>query len=1439
MRKTYLILLISCLHLFYIHAADTKVILENVRTVPYPQKGDEVYINPCPLIVPQEMKQGEKLQFNLSQDKTFRDKKSILSEPVSWHMFNPHRKLENGTWYWRFRSVNAAGEKSAWSPVYSFNMTEEVPVFVTPTVKKLLSNIPQNHPRIYCFLGKSLDVARKQVWKHPEFEAMITDSRTALSINYANDTKPYQQISKMSECCDNLNTAYQMLQRDVYADKMVQNVRYLLQSEPDPQIIENDFKAGELVYTLACTYDHCYQRFNQTEREQIENMILKVLKEYYFNRILGKKETHIFDNHFWQFTFRHFLQGALVIYDKYPLAKEYLEYSYELWTARAPASGFNRDGLWHNGANYFSANSVTLSYVPTLFSYLTGVDFMQHPWYKNVGQAMLYSWQPEALTDGFGDGHEKMNNKPLRIRSAFADFIARTTGDAYAAWYSSINTRYQTESETRLFRMASGLHRPHRSELPADVPKAVWFKDCGEMIANSNLKDYKHNISLSFRSSPFGSGSHTHSNQNAFNLHYGGKAIYHAVGHYMNFSDKHNLLSYRHTRAHNTMLIDGIGQPFTTRAYGNIVRMFNGEHISYALGDASNAYCGISEYPMWKENFAKQSLEQSRENGFGETPLKKYLRHIFLLHPNIVVIYDELEAEKEVRWDWLLHSPVKFDIDEKNAILTTRDEEGNFVSTAQLFCEQKSKITQTDEYLAAPNEKNAVRGENFTKPWSLTASFESSKKNRILTVIQVEANGCKKLEISRSGNQLQCGNWTIQAELDSKRPASLYVHDNKSEATFTYTQEGTTFNDEKEPQIFSLLNLDYPGLEQVRDHVEKREYNEAARSLLSYYRNRDGIVNPALNLENLTISKREQQWADEALEHTFYAHDGYQPAFNYGKDINWRFWPIQDNELRWQLHRHKWFVPMGKAYRISGNEKYAQEWVFQYTDWIKKNPLMRIDKEEYELANKNQIKEDAENVRFAWRPLETSHRLQDQISQFSLFITSPAFTPEFLTEFLVNYHQHAVHILENYSAGGNHLLFQAQRMLAAGAFFPEFKEAAAWRKSGISILNREIGTQVYKDGGQFELDPHYHLACIEIFYKALVMADANGFLKEFPSSFIDTVEKMIVFYYNISFPDYLNPCFSDAKKDNVAHILMHYKNWQKLFPDNEQIRYYATQGKEGKLPAYLSKGFTDSGFFTFRNGWKENATVMVVKAGPQGEWHCQPDNGTFELWFNGKNLFPDSGSYVYAGDEEVMKLRNWFRQTAVHNTLTLDNKNLETTSSVTKLWQPEGNTQILVTENPSYKNLKHRRSVFFVDQTYFVIVDEAIGTATGNINLHYQLCDGDVRIDPEKKMLISHFKGDSQVKLQCFASDGTSLREEEGWYSLSYRQRIQRTAISFDTQKKNDETVRFITVIYPSKDTVAFPGISARFISEGSEQNEMKIEVMINKEKRILDYKLQ
>lgn len=640
-------------------------------------------------------------------------------------------------------------------------------------------------------------------------------------------------------------------------------------------------------------------------------------------------------------------------------------------------------------------------------------------------------------------------------------------------------------------------------------------------------------------------------------------------------------------------------------------------------------------------------------------------------------------------------------------------------------------------------------------------------------------------------------------------------------------------------EAFGLLNLDYPGLEEVKTACTHENWEQAASALLDYYRARTAVKHPGVDLQHITLSKEERKWADDALEHTFFVHKGYQPSYNYGKDIDWQYWPVRDNELRWQLHRHKWFTPMGKAYRLTGDEKYGREWTLQYLDWIRKNPLVPVEQEAYELASAGEVKGTAENVCFAWRPLEVSNRLEDQTAQFLLFLPSPSFNPAFLTEFLVNYHRHAVHILGNYSAQGNHLLFEAQRMVYAGAFFPEFKEAAAWRESGIGILNREIEKQVYPDGGQYELDPHYHLAAINIFCKALRMADINGFRNEFPAGYIGTVKRMIEFYANICFPDYSNPCFSDAKSGERQAEIRNYKQWLALFPDCEWIRYYATEGREGKPLPYLCRGALASGFFTFRNGWEQDATVMVVKAGPKGEWHCQPDNGTFELWFNGKNLFPDSGSYVYAGDDEVMKLRNWFRQTRVHNTLTLDGKNTETTQSVTRLWKPDGDTPVLATENPHYNGLKHRRTVFFAHRRYFVIVDEAIGDATGTVNLNYHLAEGPVNVDAGACSVTTAYEGASNVRLQCFSDKALSLKQEEGWRSPAYRKRVPRASVSVDAEKNDAAPVRYITVIYPAENASEYPVIRADFPAETVETNRVRVTLLINGKKQTFACRFQ
>lgn len=125
----------------------------------------------------------------------------------------------------------------------------------------------------------------------------------------------------------------------------------------------------------------------------------------------------------------------------------------------------------------------------------------------------------------------------------------------------------------------------------------------------------------------------------------------------------------------------------------------------------------------------------------------------------------------------------------------------------------------------------------------------------------------------------------------------------------------TPYVNAQETQItqtsFDNINLAYPGLEKVNTLFKAAKYEEAGKELLSYYRNRKNIKHPDFNIgdearfRGAAIGKANQEKADNALAHQFQPQKGYG-YYDYGKDINWEFWPVKDNEVRWQLHRVTW-----------------------------------------------------------------------------------------------------------------------------------------------------------------------------------------------------------------------------------------------------------------------------------------------------------------------------------------------------------------------------------------------------------------------------------------------------------------------------------------------------------------------------------------------------
>lgn len=775
---------------------------DKIREKPYPKADNEIFINPAPFIVPQDMMTGEQLQFSLSQKEDFPDAETIVSEPKPWCMFNPHQIMNSGTWYWRFRSI-VSGTPQSWSATYSFEIKDDTPKFVTPTFDTFFLNIPHTHPRLYCFLDNYLEQARKNASKHREYKALTGRANIAAGIDYTTaypNPFDFESTEDIKLHVDMLYQAYHLTQNTKYLDKMKEILRYMRQKLPsltDKELFATNFGSTNIAIIFIKIYDIAFNELSAEEKRDTEELLMKIARHYY-KMYRGMQENRFFDNHFWQHNMRILFQSALVLFDKDTYTEEcseMLEYYYELWTARAPDAGYNRSGLWKNGVGYFTANVKTLFYMPSLFSTLTGSNFLTHPWYRNAGQALVYAWPPQSKSTSFGDGNEKAST-PDRQRVAFADFLARETGDAYASWYAKqCDETLVTDVDMRLYRMISPKIYSGK-ELPSYSPKLLWYKDAGEVAIHSDLQHIDNNLSLAFRSSTFGSNSHAVADQNSFTLLYRGHDVFRNGGYYIGANNTpYNLLWYRHTRGHNSILVNGIGQPYSLTGYGQVLRAIGGNHIAYCLGDASKAYNGISEEKSWTDLFASAGIAQTLENGFGKTPLKKYKRHILVLYPQTMLIYDELEANEPVQWEWLLHSPTPFSIDNTRKSWKTANTEKGFYTKVSQFSDISSDISQTDQTIIPITE---TPDPQYPTLWHLTGTFAQSERNRILTIIQIASNTEQVPAITRQGDTFYCGDWDITAILNPQEPAELIVTNRNTPTVFSYspgnpTIEGSTY----------------------------------------------------------------------------------------------------------------------------------------------------------------------------------------------------------------------------------------------------------------------------------------------------------------------------------------------------------------------------------------------------------------------------------------------------------------------------------------------------------------------------------------------------------------------------------------------------------------------------------------------------------------------
>jgi heparan-sulfate lyase len=307
------------------------------------------------------------------------------------------------------------------------------------------------------------------------------------------------------------------------------------------------------------------------------------------------------------------------------------------------------------------------------------------------------------------------------------------------------------------------------------------------------------------------------------------------------------------------------------------------------------------------------------------------------------------------------------------------------------------------------------------------------------------------------------------------------------------------------------------------------------------------------------------------------------------------------------------------------------------------------------------------------------------------------------------------------------------------------------------------------------------------------MAKMNGKTDVFPPSYIQKVLKMCEVPLKLCHPDGTNPQFGDAWAGRPGQHTRKFQEWADRFGRSDFF-YMATNGQQGVRPDSTAFALPHSGLYSMRSSWAKEAVCLVLKCGPDGGGHCQPDNGSFELSAGGRTLMPDGGSYIYSGDP---KNRAWFRQTKVHQTLTLNGENSKYAPKLL-LWRPGPQDDLMVVENKSYQNLTHRRAVFFIGKRYFILVDEAKGEATGDIDIHFQLAPGKFVFDEIEKRVTSDFSEGWNVMVKEMYPDQVVAEQEEGQVSFLYTKKESRPAFRFRIHKTGGSTkVRFVTLVVP------------------------------------------
>jgi hypothetical protein len=778
---------------------------EEWRHTPAPVDGGMALMNP-PSLQWASVKHWEDrdvtYQVELSDDFGFPPARTTSGQPQWACFFNPHKKLAPGTWYWRYKILD--GSMSVTKGPYSFVIKAQTPVFESPTFEDFAAGALARHPNVVTF-GRDIAEVRKTAATHPLAKDVIDAGRKAArAIVYDGpivDDDPARSRSLERMAGHEIARVNDLVEACTLSDDSSLHGALAKRLDVLLNWPTNDLLGSQVLTALARSYDAIGPELPPDTRTRLLAAIDKQLRKD-LSAWPGNIEGRQVENHFWQMELSANFTAALVTLHELPASRQMLEYTYELYLARFPNLA-TQDGGWADGFGYFGVNKSAVVDMALLLKTVGHVNVFQMPWYRNLADYFIYFAPIGGRIDGFGDMHDRVGDGDI---GAAMMFVVGQENQDPKALYRAAASGGEVES---WYRIVENIPTPSpRVAPPTDLPQARLFAGVGLAALHTDVLNSARDTAVYFRSSPFGAKGHMHANQNAFNLSRRGEPVFYSSGYYTSFGDPHSLSSYRHTRAHNDILVNGCGQAFGHEGYGWIKRFINGRDIAYVCGDATMAYRPVVD-KQFLGMLADSGIAPTPENGFGDAKLKLFERHVILIRPNTLVVYDVLESEVASEWTLLLHAmePPTLDPSGRLSLNTKKNAVAGLVTGSGTL-----KAALTDQFHTKPVDKLKKYS---AMPNQFHISYQSmgkSKAMRFLTVIQMADAGVPTLPVVEDGpGTFTIGSIHIRAELDAGKPAWLSAETGSSSLyvnSWPETAHGTSLPAIKAPATLLVEKKD-------------------------------------------------------------------------------------------------------------------------------------------------------------------------------------------------------------------------------------------------------------------------------------------------------------------------------------------------------------------------------------------------------------------------------------------------------------------------------------------------------------------------------------------------------------------------------------------------------------------------------------------------------